>query len=111
MEILFVISVICCSIMGSFFSIIVDANLMEKKKTWKRIIVWLLISVGFGFLFTCVIFGEAKADEKKWNNGTCIECNGEYKFSGATANKSSKHYYYSCEECNYTIELNNLKNN
>ena len=111
MKTLFIISVVFCSIMGGFFSIIVDANLMEKKKTWKRIVVGLLVAVSFGFTFTCVMFGEAKADDTKWNSGICIECNGNYKFNGASKHRSTNYYYYTCDKCDYTIELKNLRNN
>lgn len=111
MDKLFIISVIVCAIPGSFFSMIVDANLMEKKKTWKRIVVWLIVAIGFGFIFTSAIFIDEQIEDEKWNNGVCVECNSDYKFSGATHNKSSKLYYYTCENCDYTVELHNLKNN
>ena len=111
MGVLFIISVVFCSIVGSFFSMIVDANLMEKKKTWKRVIVWLIVAIGFGFILTCAIFTDAKIEAEKWNNGICVECNGKYKFSGATHYRTSEYYYYTCENCDYTIELNTLQNN
>ena len=39
---------------------------------------------------------------------SCDVCEGEYKFSGATKYRTSHHYYYTCENCDHTIELNSL---
>jgi len=61
---------------------------------------WLLISVACTF--------EMKWDVEAWNNGICSVCEGEYKFSGATKYRTSHHYYYTCENCDHTIELNSL---
>ena len=61
---------------------------------------WLLISVA--------MVAEAKWDAEDWNNGICSVCEGEYKFSGATKYRTSHHYYYTCENCDHTIELNSL---
>ena len=61
---------------------------------------WLLISVACTF--------EMKWDAETWNNGICSVCEGEYKFSGATKYRTSHHYYYTCENCDHTIELNSL---
>ena len=61
---------------------------------------WLLISVACTF--------EMKWDAEDWNNGICSVCEGEYKFSGATKYRTSHYYYYTCENCDHTIELNSL---
>ena len=61
---------------------------------------WLLISVA--------MVAEAKWDADLWNNGICSVCEGEYKFSGATKYRTSHHYYYTCDNCDHTIELNSL---
>lgn len=108
---LFIISVIFFSIIGGAASVIVDDNLMVKKKTWKRIVVGLLVAVSFGLFCACAMFGEAKADDTKWNNGICTECNGNYKFNGASKTTTTDYYYYTCDKCDYTIELKSLKNN
>ena len=64
------------------------------------LVFWLLISGA--------MYGEAEYDTNTYNNGVCIVCEGEYKFSGATKYRTSHHYYYTCENCDHTIELNSL---
>ena len=59
-----------------------------------------------GFLKT-VNFGgtiEANQSEEEYNNGICSECSGHYKFvSSSHITNGSNEYYYSCEDCGYTI--------
>ena len=52
------------------------------------------------FVITRTITDEA------WNNGICAKCAGAYKFSTATGlkNGSTTWYFYSCENCGYTIK-------
>ena len=64
------------------------------------LVFWLLISGA--------MYAEDKWDNKMWNNGICSVCESEYKFSGATKYRTSHHYYYTCENCDHTIELNSL---
>ena len=64
------------------------------------LVFWLLISGA--------MYGESEYDFNTYNNGVCIVCEGEYKFSGATKYRTSHHYYYTCEDCDHTIELNSL---
>ena len=64
------------------------------------LVFWLLISGA--------MYGETEYDINTYNNGVCIVCEGEYKFSGATKYRTSHHYYYTCENCDHTIELNSL---
>lgn len=108
MDALFIISVIFCSIPGTFFSMIVDANFMERKSAFARWVVGTLVAVTFGFLLTGVMWMEAKMDAGVYNNGICIVCDGEYRFSGGSEYRNSHTYYYSCEDCGHTIETNSL---
>ena len=64
------------------------------------LVFWLFISGA--------MYGETEYDTNTYNNGVCIVCEGEYKFSGATKYRTSHHYYYTCENCDHTIELNSL---
>ena len=64
------------------------------------LVFWLLIS---GAMIV-----ESKWDADLWNGGICSVCEGEYKFSSATKYRTSHHYYYTCENCDHTIELNSL---
>lgn len=62
----------------------------------------------FWFAFSGAMTAQAKWDADLWNNGICSVCEGEYKFSSATKYRTSHHYYYTCEGCDHTIELNSL---
>lgn len=64
--------------------------------------------LAFWLLISGAMVAEAKWDADLWNNGICSVCEGEYKFSGATKYRTSHHYYYTCENCDHTIELNSL---
>ena len=49
---------------------------------------------------------EYNQSEKEYNNGICSECGGHYKFVSSTHINDigmSDEYYYSCEDCGYTI--------
>lgn len=67
-----------------------------------------LVCLIFWFAFSGAMTVEAKWDADMWNNGICSVCGGEYKFSSATKYRTSHHYYYTCEDCDHTIELNSL---
>ena len=50
------------------------------------------------------------ADFRKWNDGICSNCKGEYVLfettKGITA--GTEKYYYRCNECGHTIELHSF---
>lgn len=106
---LFIISVIVCSIIGTFFSMMICGNLEGKVKPFVNTIIGILVALAFGFFMTCLMWGETAHEEKIWNNGICSSCEGEYTFSGASHYRTSQKYYYSCEECGHTIEVNHLQ--
>jgi len=64
------------------------------------LVFWVLISGAFAL--------EDNYDNEMWNNGVCSVCEGEYTFSGATKYRTSHHYYYTCDDCGHTIEINQL---
>ena len=64
--------------------------------------------LAFWLLISGAMVAEAKWDANLWNGGICSVCEGEYKFSDATKYRTSHHYYYTCENCDHTIELNSL---
>lgn len=64
------------------------------------LVFWVLISGAFAL--------EDNYDNEMWNNGVCSVCEGEYNFSGATKYRTSHHYYYTCDDCGHTIEINQL---
>ena len=106
---LFIISVILCSILGSFFSLIVCGNLEGKVKPWFNTVIGIWVALLFGLFMTCIMWGETAHEEKMWNNGICSVCEGEYNFSGASKYRTTTEYYYSCEDCGHTIEVNHLQ--
>lgn len=63
----------------------------------------------FWVAFSWAMYAEAKWDHDTWNNGICSVCEGEYHFSGATKYRTSDYYFYTCEDCGHTIELNSLR--
>ena len=64
------------------------------------LLFWLAISGA--------MYAEDEWDNEMWNNGICSVCEGEYNFSGATKYRTSHHYYYTCDDCGHTIEINQL---
>ena len=68
-----------------------------------------LFCLAFWLLISGAMYAESKWDNEMWNDGICSECEGEYHFSGATKYRTSHHYYYTCEDCDHTIELNSLR--
>lgn len=78
---------------------------MKRYREEIRLLVGLVV---FIILFIFVMRMEYKGDVSKWNNGICIECNGQMKFSGGSHHRTSEHYYYSCNDCGHTIETHSL---
>ena len=64
------------------------------------VVIWLMLSGA--------LYSEAKYDDEMWNNGICSACSGDYIFNGATKYRTSHHYYYTCEDCGHTIEINSF---
>ena len=76
--------------------------------TWGNKIGGAIICLLFWFAVSGAVYAQDKWDNEMWNNGICSVCEGEYNFSGATQYRTSHHYYYTCENCDHTIELNSL---
>ena len=70
-----------------------------------KAIVFFIVFV-FITIVLAIIGGtiEANQSEEEYNNGICSECSGHYKFvSSSHITNGSNEYYYSCEDCGYTI--------
>lgn len=68
-----------------------------------RIVILILILGFIVFLWTTT--PERAATDEVYNNGVCTECAGAYKFTTATGLRNgSTWYFYSCEDCGYTIK-------
>lgn len=98
---------ICFGVMGlMFFPFMLMFLLCAGSRSNK--IGGALFCLIFWLAFAGAITAEAKWDADLWNNGICSVCEGKYKFSSASQYRTSHHYYYTCEDCDHTIELNSL---
>ena len=77
--------------------------------TWVQRGIALIFTIIIWFLFTMALVVETTTDQESWNNGHCVECGGEYKFSGASQHRGNHDYYYSCEDCDHTIKVETIK--
>ena len=71
-------------------------------------IVGLILAVGIFFLFVFIVKEQNKAMTEIYNDGICTVCGGNYEFSGATGSNTSQYYFYTCENCGHTIEVNKI---
>ena len=76
--------------------------------TWKNKIGGAVICLLFWLAISGAMYAEDSYDHEMWNNGICSVCEGKYTFSGATKYRTSHHYYYTCDDCGHTIEINSL---
>jgi hypothetical protein len=76
--------------------------------TWKNKIGGAIVCLLFWLAISGAMYAEDNYDHEMWNNGICSVCEGEYTFSGATKYRTSHHYYYTCDDCGHTIEINQL---
>ena len=54
-----------------------------------------------------LIYKDAENANNRWNNGVC-ECGGTYELSAASQCRTSKFFYYTCDECGHTEEFSHL---
>ena len=54
-----------------------------------------------------LIYKDAENANDRWNNGVC-ECGGTYELSAASQYRTSKTFYYTCDECGHTEEFSHL---
>lgn len=76
------------------------------------------VSKILSFIICCAMFFGIGAmmgqdninDRNEFNNGVCVKCGGEYRFSSSTRYRMSETFYYTCQDCGWTIETNCLMN-
>lgn len=83
-------------------------NVKELMKDIVKVIVFVFVSIALAIIGGTIEANqseiEANQSEKEYNNGICSECGGHYKFvSSSYIRHGSDEYYYSCEDCGYTI--------
>lgn len=76
--------------------------------SWGNKIGGAVFCLLFWFAISGAMYAENSHDHEMWNSGVCSVCEGEYNFSGATEYRTSHHYYYTCDDCGHTIEINQL---
>lgn len=101
-------TIICLLIMwpvGYFMALCITGGM--RKRWWSKLLQALLgLAIG-AIILGCFYLSE-KRDAELYNNGVCVECGGEYRFSGA-AGRTSKSYYYTCTTCDHTIRVESLQ--
>lgn len=92
---------------GYFLALMITGGVA--KKWWTKLLQAVL---GFiiGAAFLGCLYLDQKEDARQYNEGICSECNGEYKFSSAAGKGLSRRYYYSCADCDHTIEVESIQN-
>lgn len=66
----------------------------------------IIAALFLGFITAIGIFfikSEKNADMKKYNNGICVQCGGEYKIFSKDITNDKAYYNYKCEHCDYII--------
>lgn len=71
----------------------------------KILACFLILVVTFGI--ATLLYKQAEGEQERWNNGIC-ECGGTYELSAASQYRSSKTFYYTCDNCGHTEEFSNL---
>ena len=71
-------------------------------------LVGMTLTLGLFFVFVFAAKEQNKAMTERYNNGICTVCGGDYEFSGATRSNTSQYYFYTCEDCGHTIEVNKI---
>lgn len=91
---------------GYFLALLITGG--TARKWWQKL---LQAALGFiiGAAFLGCLYLSAENDSREYNNGICTECGGEYKFSGSSGRGVSKFYYYTCAECDHTIQVESLQ--
>lgn len=77
---------------------------------WLSKVLSFVICCAIAFGIGCMCGQESINDRNEFNNGVCIKCGGEYRFSSSTRYRMSETFYYTCQDCGWTIETNHLMN-
>lgn len=83
---------------------------MGRDTWWSKVLSFIICgSIFFG---VGVLFGLDYANDcDTFNNGVCVQCDGKYRMSGATKIRmGSETFYYTCQDCGWTIKTNCLMN-
>ena len=103
--------IICGLLIGGLVGLPVGLVIAIGRNTWWGKMLSFIICCAIFFGCGAMIGQEHINDCNTFNNGVCIQCGGEYRMSGATRTRmGSKTFYYTCQDCGWTIETNGLMN-
>ena len=106
MSIVVIAGLLMMGIIGLPFGLII----MLGRETWwgklLAIVIWCSAWFGVG----AAVGAEKLNDCKEFNDGVCTQCGGEYRLNGATRWRSNSEFYYTCQDCGWTIETHSLIN-
>lgn len=77
---------------------------------WWSKVLSLIICCGIFFSIGVMMEQDNVNDRDTFNNGVCIKCGGEYRFTSSTRYRMTETFYYTCQDCGWTIETNSLIN-
>lgn len=89
---------------GAFFGWLVYGD-MERKSFAKRFCYSWLTAVITGAIIAGMFTLVYKVDIRQFNNGYCPTCEEPWRFAGASQDKSTTYYYWTCDNCGKTIRL------
>lgn len=98
-------------LMGGLIGLPVGLVIAIGRDTWWGKVLSFVICCAIFFGFGAMVGQEHVNDRDTFNNGVCVQCGGEYHMSGATKTRmGSETFYYTCQNCGWTIETNGLMN-
>lgn len=96
-----------CAVVGLPTGLVIA---ISRDHWWSKLLA-LIICCAIFFGIGCMCGQESTNDCDTFNNGVCVQCGGEYRMSGATRTRmGSETFYYTCQNCGWTIETNHLMN-
>lgn len=89
---------------GAIFGVMVYSD-MKYQSFIKRFICGWLTAVITGVAIGGIFALAYKVDVKTFNNGYCPTCEEPWRFAGASQDKSTTYYFWTCDNCGKTIRL------
>lgn len=98
-------------LMGGIVGLPIGLIIAIRHDTWRSKVLSFIICCSVFFGVGVLFEQEHTNDCNAFNNGICVQCGGEYRMSGAIRIRmGSETFYYTCQDCGWTIETNCLMN-
>lgn len=97
-------------LMCGIFGLPVGLAVAIGRDHWWSKLLSFVICCAIGFGIGCMCGQESVNDHKAFNNGVCVKCGGEYRFTSSTRYRMTETFYYTCQDCGWTISTNCLMN-